>query len=647
MKMDKTGIPSARAAERMLLQYDVVTFDVFDTLITRCVPEPSDIFAIVEARAKEQGILADGFGEHRRLAEENAYRRYGEHADFNQIYTELREGFLYTCEQSDALQELELDTELQLVLPRRDVRSLVEKLLAAGKRILLCSDMYLSSSAIGRLLKKCGYPDGLELWVSCEKKASKKNGDLWEQLFACLPADARVIHVGDNREADYRKPKELGREALWIPSGAELFRRSELYDYLSKYIPGKPGCSLLLGYLVNRACFNSPFSDGRMDDSLTEIWCGGLFACFMDFLVEHRDDSRLLFVTREGFLLKPMYERFCKALGVTPQDNTLCYASRLAALAASVSEAEDLQKVMLSRFEGTLGDFLENRLNYTPAWGRELYDRPIILPDDSRQVMELLEPMLGEIFENSAHQRDAYRRYLADIRGENPRLTVVDIGCNGTIQYGLSRILQEKVGGLYMFLNEKTLPERMGCACLGLRNPRMGVHPVYDNQLFLEAAMQAPCGQLKKMELEAGKAMPKFLGDAGYAEEIPKAQEAFCRFVEWYALWKRQLGSGMDVPFELAEDIWICLLKFRCLPQKLEDSFWIADGFSGNPHWKYDSENQIWRGAVLEAPLAFCLQKDHVKPTLKYRVKNYVKAHIPYFAYSWAQKVWHRYFNRK
>ena len=167
----------------------------------------------------------------------------------------------------------------------------------------------------------------------------------------------------------------------------------------------------------------------------------------MDFLVQHQDDSQLLFVTREGFLLKPMYERYCKVLGITPQVNSLCYASRLATLAASVYTAEDLQKVMGSRFEGTLGDFLKNRLNYVPDGNEERNRQHIVLPDDSKDVLNLLEADFAAIFENSAVQREAYLHYISGIRSGERKLTVVDIGCNGTIQYGLSKILQEKVGG--------------------------------------------------------------------------------------------------------------------------------------------------------------------------------------------------------
>ena len=212
MEMIMSGKRTAQDAERELLQYDIITFDVFDTLITRCVLEPSDIFVIVEAWAKKRGIPVDRFANDRVTAEQRAYHKYGENVDFGRIYEVLQEEFSYTGAQCKTLQELELETELQLTVARDDVKCIVEKLLAAGKRIILCSDMYLSSEMIHKLLKKCGYPDGLELWVSCEKDASKKTGDMWKKLFASLPENCKVIHVGDNDQADYRSLKEMGKE---------------------------------------------------------------------------------------------------------------------------------------------------------------------------------------------------------------------------------------------------------------------------------------------------------------------------------------------------------------------------------------------------------------------------------------------------
>lgn len=644
MKKTASSHLSITATENELFQHDIITFDIFDTLITRCVLRPVDVFLVVEAEAKKKGLITSRFSEDRHLAEWAAYEIYGDCANFEHIYSLLRDRYGYTPEQCDALKTLEIIAELDLAIPRKAVRDLVLRLLESGKRIVLCSDMYLSSDVIRKLLVKCGYPGDLELWVSNEKGSSKDSGTMWRQLFSYLPENKKIIHVGDNEQADHRILKQMGKDALLISSGLSMFEASEMYGYLSRYITKSLGNSMLLGYLVNKACFNSPFQEHSVEDEITAIWCGGIFSCFMDFLVQQEDESQLLFVTREGYLLKPMYERYCCALGKEPQSNTIFYASRAAALAASVRTAGDIQITMTSRYTGTLGHFLKSRLNYDLSEQADLYNLAVQFPEDYKKVMQLLEPYYAGIFENSCIQREAYLAYISQIRLPGKELKVADIGCNGTIQYGLSRILEEKVNGIYLFLNERTLVERFGCKCQGLHNPRSGTHPVYENQLFLEAAMQAPYGQLEKMVMKDGQATPQCRSDASFSSCIPASQEAFCGFTEWTAQWKKRVGEAMMLDFELAEAIWICLLKFQYLPKALTDSFWLADDFSGNPTWTYDAGKQIWKGTVMEAPLVFSLQKDGTKLCLKQRIKNFVKAHIPYFAFNWAQNIWHTYF---
>ena len=118
--------------------------------------------------------------------------------------------------------------EIRSVIPRIAVRKLFHEVLHMGKRIILCSDMYLSSEQIGLLLEKCGYPRNLEIWVSCECGGTKSSGVLWKKLFSSLPDHQKVIHIGDNECSDYRILKQMHREAILLSSGYCSFQQSPL-----------------------------------------------------------------------------------------------------------------------------------------------------------------------------------------------------------------------------------------------------------------------------------------------------------------------------------------------------------------------------------------------------------------------------------
>ena len=649
VKKSAINIQTYKETLSILSQYDIITFDVFDTLITRCVIKPVDVFSIVEAKAKNNNIISknNSFFNDRQEAEKISYIEFGDFTTLYTIYSILKRDFKYTEEQCNWLKEVEIQTELAIVIPRKDMFSLVRELKKQGKRILLCSDMYLTSEEIKKLLKKCGYDKDLELWVSCEKGASKHNGKLWDILFNYLPKNKKIIHIGDNEWSDSKSLKQIEKESFLIKKGYDLFYNSVLYEYLSKFITDEISTSLIIGYLINMACFNSPFEDQyiKEDNSIEGIWMGYAFACFIDWLVQQKDSSLLLFVTREGYLLKPMYEKYCNKLGVVPQENILFYASRAATMAASISSKIDIEDILSISYEGTLRHFLTKRLNIKLDLDEQILNKKIILPVDRKKIMNIIKPYLLNIIENGKKQKEAYLKYIDEVRKDKSTpMTVVDIGYNGTIQYGLSKITGETLDGRYMFLNNKGIRNEIKDRVLSLRITTDGNgHPIVENLLFLEAALQVPFGQLQKMDIKKGKTIPIFNSDKNLSQYNQKAQQSYINFIEWIAQWKAELNGFLTFNFELAETIWILLLKYNYLPKELLDSFWLADDFSGQPMWKYDYENQIWEGKNVSQPIYFGLTKSNNIIDLKYKFKNLIKKYIPIQAYEPARRIWIKY----
>ena len=598
---------------------------------------------LVESAAKERELLTRAYAQERTRAEQMANLQYGDGVTHQQIYRFLKSEYGYNDTQCTELMKLEIEMELRVVVPRRDVKDLFFEMVNSKKQIILCSDMYLGSSVIQQLLTKCGYPEGLDIWVSCEKNAAKYSGKLWEALFDWLPAGLKTIHVGNDENTDYRILRKMGRAAVLIDSSLDRFEKSAMYGYLDRFVDRNISNSLVLGMLVNGTCFNTAFDDTSESTDVVSVWGGAMFSCFMDYLVKMDDQSQLLFVTREGYLLKDMFEGYCQSLGID-RKGTLFFASRAATVAATITSVEDIRDSMKKpEFKGTLGEFTGSRMNYDLSYAPDICDLEVALPEQTNWVMQLLKPHYERILVNGGKQKKAYLQYISEIRQEGKQLTVVDVGYNGTIQYALSKILSEKVGGLYMFLSDGALPKNLGCRCEGMANPRAGVHPVYDNLLFLEAVMQVPYGQLQRMELRDGRVVPMFNGDANNSEEIAAAQEQFCGFVKWMAYWKKELGNCFDSDFELAEAIWICLLKFDFLPESLVQNFWLSDDYSGYSVLRYHKDRQEWRSKRKNIPLVFELLCNNEELTFKQKIKKFVKRRIPYFAYDWASKIWIRY----
>jgi len=622
------------------LQCDIVTFDVFDTLITRLVLQPEDVFKLVEARAMKLGF-GKGFATRRQQAEQRCYVKYGDRTSLQLIYKELQ-GF--SLPEKEQLQALELELELKVVLPRKEVQELLLTLVEQGKRVILCSDMYLSSEFIQELLYHCGYPQDLELWVSNEVGLGKHDGKLWEQFFSEHKHE-KTLHIGDNRVADGLYVEYYGHEACVLANPYDSFTNSEAYPYLAAYIDASLGASLIFGYLVHRVLYNSPFGAKPELKELGAVWMGPALGAFLEWLVAQQDDSMLLFLTREGYVLQPLYEQYCQELGIAMQPHSLFYASRTAVMAAAFTSKEDVKESLDIEFNGTFRQLLEGRFNLTLSAVDEKIGLEIIrLPQQKNQVLTMLEPYLKDILLISQKHRRAYLKYINEVKaGSSLPLTVVDVGYSGTIQYYLSKLTKEKVSGRYWFVTHNALPLSLGCSCKGLCSSRKGIHPIFENLLFLEGILQVPYGQLQSVKLLDDKLHFSFKEDIVDEPVLQQAQQGFAAFVGEMAGWKAYLGQEQFFDINAAQVLWLCLVKFRELPQQLLDCFRLQDDFAGNGLWRYDIAKQEWRSEHNVFPLVFSLVPGQVRPTLKARLKLFCKQRVPTRYYELARAIWIKY----
>lgn len=163
------------------------TFDVFDTLITRKCVQPQGIFALVEQRSG----IAD-FAVRRVAAEQ---RLLAQDYTFADIYRELAADLALDAATSAQLQQIELDTELQNVMP------IAENLRAVEDGDLLLTDMYLPTEFIERLLRHAGLRKRVVIHRS---SGGKSSGRVWRtlQLLDQGGAVGGIQHLGDHPRDD-------------------------------------------------------------------------------------------------------------------------------------------------------------------------------------------------------------------------------------------------------------------------------------------------------------------------------------------------------------------------------------------------------------------------------------------------------------
>jgi len=235
-----------------LLKYDVITFDIFDTLITRKVYDIDDIFRVIDKRLAKENIL-DNFFEIRIKSRENL-RRKKETCTIHEIYEEFEILTNLSREQVKEIKKLEIQTELDFCIPKIDVLKLYNKLLKAKKKIILVSDMYFTKDILEEILNNCGYYNYDDIFVSSEIGKTKESGDMWEYFFEFYNG-VSTVHIGDNEESDIRVVNNMGRKSYHLMKGNSMYQLSQ-YNIEKEFNFEE---SIIFGSVINKGLFNSPF----------------------------------------------------------------------------------------------------------------------------------------------------------------------------------------------------------------------------------------------------------------------------------------------------------------------------------------------------------------------------------------------------
>ena len=301
------AIPDSKLLERKppeelareLLDFDVISFDVFDTLIFRPFARPVDLFYLIEAK-----IGCFNFCELRIEAERKARAKTKKpnfEADIYDIYRELED--MCPLKKEDARIETELELDLCYANPY--MKAVYDILIKSGKRIVATSDMYLPKSTIENILAKNGYKDIHALYVSSEYGFNKTSGKLFEVVKR--ENAGRIVHIGDNYEAD-----TVGAARARIAS----VHYAQCNSYGNKFRPEtltSPTSSVYKG-IVNNYMYNG-LADNPPREDFGFIYAGITVCGFCDWLnrfAEEKGAEKLLFLSRDMDIFHKIYNRHYK-----------------------------------------------------------------------------------------------------------------------------------------------------------------------------------------------------------------------------------------------------------------------------------------------------------------------------------------------
>lgn len=537
--------PIAHRLSSAAIGSSVVSFDLFDTLVLRPFLHPSGARSYLAHLAKVHLGIQD-FQLLRERAETRARDRARADVDSNAIYAALSDMPDGKGLPINQLRSLELETEKRLLKPRIALTNALVDLKKHGKRTIAVSDMYLTSSELRVALpfNADTYFDGI--YVSCETGMRKDDGRAW----AFLPAEMAVprerwLHVGDNEHADIQRPHDAG----FMPP-VHVLRPSALLELVPALRPLRLSSGqksrwedqLVAGLLANRFADLADAKpnlfrqhiDLQQPRDIGYLVLGPLLLDYLTWLLrlgKARKIDRLLFLSREGFLLEKAFQLLRKTGGEELPQASYLLASRRGVGTPSLHDKADFDFLLGGTFTGSLQALLRVRFGdevsalASRSLSPSMLEKEIYLPEQLDLVIEKIEPISDQILSISKKERGDYLRYWHEVVG-NDNVLLSDIGYAGTIQRSLSRLIGKELNGAYFALNERASE----LAATGSAIARYGSVPltsecaVLKHDLLLERLLSAPYGQFSHFVWSGGTSTPCYV--AGTLQDYGSVAQA-------------------------------------------------------------------------------------------------------------------------
>ena len=438
-------------------EHEVISFDIFDTLLVRKVLTAEDVFNLVSERALREGMRLRNFREMRQNAQETLGLT---NPDIYEIYDSFQQLTGVSDPVRDRLIQLEFEVELEVLLTRKEMIEIYQYALQREKKVYLVSDMYFPRKMMEMLLKQFGITGYEGLLISCDCKKLKMQG-LFQELSAREPGRA-ILHSGDHEVYDGVCPNESGIDSFLICTPWELAQRSSWKRvFLQK--PDYINDRSLLGLSISRM-FNSPFklSSGteapeiKEDYDLAYILVAPIVTVFMDWFigrVKDRGYDGVLFAARDGFLIQRLYEKAIEILGWHDMPKGIYFqTSRKAAVTSDMANEAVIN--MLIGMRGILPP--ETVLSQLFGLDKADIDPYPEGADWDLEIYNYVWRHREQIFQKSSDMRRNYFRYMGNLELKiGGKYVFYDFVSSGTCQKTLNKMVPFELQGLYFGWNSE------------------------------------------------------------------------------------------------------------------------------------------------------------------------------------------------
>lgn len=485
---------------------DVISFDLFDTLLMRQVLLPEDVFELVDFRLKEQGILIEQFSK-KRLSSEKELA--GQSPTLTDIYAFMRDHYGVLDPFPEILAELEIQTDYELIVPRKEVCDIFREAVRRKKSVYIVSDTYYTRKQLERFLDKCQITGYEDIIASCEYRTGKTQALF--QVLKDAAGTAGCLHIGDDKTADIQHGRENGIETCHLYSGADLL---EMTGYMGMWDEIESFSDKLKAGMFTARIFNSPFQFENTDrririasaHDIAYLFFAPMICDFVIWLHEHICEEKLgnvFFCARDGYLIKKLYDRL-----VGNESSIYFLTSRIAAVRAGIRNKEDITYLEKIKFSGTMQEQLWKRFGLK------------VDAADTRLQKESLMEFAEEIIDRSAACRGRNKQYIDTLKIEDGDISFFDFVAKGTSQAYMQRLIKNHFKGFYFLRLERESTEQENLDIKSFyKIGETDSQAIFENYDMLETILTSACPSVIEFDAQ---------GKPVYAEETRTTEELHC-----------------------------------------------------------------------------------------------------------------------
>ncbi|WP_033168327.1 HAD-IA family hydrolase [Clostridium sp. KNHs205] len=354
-------------------QYEYVSFDIFDTIITRPFYNPTDLFKLLNEKFEKIFPSNIDFynirieGEKRAREKQYFINSSYQDIDIKDIYDTISNEFHIDKKITDDLMNEEKLLEIEFCKQRKASKEIYDLVNYLQKKIIFISDMYLDIETIKKILDKNGYKDYYRLFLSSDKKLTKHSGDLYKEVLRELKTKGnKIIHIGDTWHSDIDMAKASGINTVFMPKGIEVFENK-----IDKLVTNNCGNAFILlsnGYqdanktleslgfrsmlaIIANKYFDNPYrsfntnSDYNIDPYFIGYYLLGMhmlgLSQWLNIEGYKRNKNKIYFMARDGYLPMLIYKEYKNYITQGPEAEYL-QISRRAILPGMIKTTLDL-----------------------------------------------------------------------------------------------------------------------------------------------------------------------------------------------------------------------------------------------------------------------------------------------------------------